>query len=156
MFKGYKAKIEVEPDATPQYFKAYTFPYAMRETVEEQLDWLAAEGTLEPVEYSDWAVPTMAVVKRDKKSVRICGHFKVTVNPISKLHRYLTYQQLNLDADWRKYLVIHTYKHLYHYNRDFPESHGNHSEGIPHVTVYIDDILVTEEYHLQTLERVLE
>ena len=38
VFKGYKAKIEVEPDATPRYFKACTFPYAMRETVEEQLD----------------------------------------------------------------------------------------------------------------------
>ena len=87
-FKEYEAKINVDPDASPQFYKARTVPYAMREKVEAELDRLVAEGTLEPVEYSDWAAPIVPVVKSDRKSVRICGDFKVTVNPVSKLHRY--------------------------------------------------------------------
>ena len=47
---------------------------------------IVAEGMLEPVEYSDWAAPIVAGVKSDRKSVRICGDFCVTVDPISKLH----------------------------------------------------------------------
>ena len=47
-----------------------------------------AEGTLEPVEMSEWASPIVPVVKPDKKSVHICGDFKHTVNPVAKLDRY--------------------------------------------------------------------
>ena len=60
----------------------------MCEKVEAELDRLVAESTLVPVEYSDWATPIVAVVKRDRKGIRICGDFKVTINPVSQLHRY--------------------------------------------------------------------
>ena len=139
--KGYEAKINVDPNATPCFFKARSVPYAMREKVEAELDRLVAEGTLVPVEYSDWATPIMAVVKSDRKSVRICGDFKVTVNPVSQLYRYpipkiedifatleggktftkldlsQAYQQLKLDAESQKYLVINTHKGLFRYTR---------------------------------------
>ena len=140
-FKGYEATINVDPTATPRFYKARTVPYAMRESVEAELDRLVAQGTLEPVEYSDWAAPIVAVMKSDRKSVRICGDFKVTVNPVSKLHRYpipkiedifatleggkiftkldlsQAYQQLKLDAESEKYLVINTHKGLFRYTR---------------------------------------
>ncbi len=58
------------------------------EKVEEELDRLVAEGALEPVDYSDWAAPIVAMMKSDRKSVRICGDFWMTVNPVSKLNRY--------------------------------------------------------------------
>ena len=56
--------------------------------MEAELDRPVAEGTLEPEEYLDWAALIVPVVKSVRKSVRICGDFKVTVNPVSKLHRY--------------------------------------------------------------------
>ena len=72
-FKDYEAKIEVDPGATSRFCKARTVPYAMREKVEEELNRLVVEQTLEPVDYSDWAAPIVAVMKSDRKSVRVCG-----------------------------------------------------------------------------------
>ena len=40
--KGYKAKIVVDPNATPRYHKAWSVPYAMK--VEEELERLQKEG----------------------------------------------------------------------------------------------------------------
>ena len=58
----------------------------MREKVEAELDRLVAEGTLEPVEYSDWAAPIVPVVKSDRKSVRICGDFNTAKREMSVRH----------------------------------------------------------------------
>ena len=140
-FKDCEATIEVDPDAVPQFCKARTLPYSMRQQVEDELDRLVAEGTLEPVDYSDWAAPIVAVLKSDRKSVRICGDFRITVNPVSKLNRYpipkaedlfatlergkpftkldlsQAYQQLKLDEGSRKYVVINTHKGLFRYTR---------------------------------------
>ena len=38
--------------------------------------------------FADWAAPIVPVVKLDKKSVRICGDFKMTINQASRLDRY--------------------------------------------------------------------
>ena len=60
----------------------------MRQKVEEELGRLVAEGILEPVEFSEWAAPIVVVLKSDQKSVGICGDFRMTVNPVSKLDKY--------------------------------------------------------------------
>ena len=70
----------------------------MKKGIEEELDHLVAEGTLQPVDYSYWTTPIVAVLKPDKKSVRICGDFRTTVNPVSKLHRYPVAQVKDLFA----------------------------------------------------------
>ena len=67
--------IEVDPKATLSFCKARSLPYAMREKAETELDRLVQEGTLEPVDYADWAAPIVAVLKSDQKSVRVCGDF---------------------------------------------------------------------------------
>ena len=87
-FKDHEAKIEIDPNATPRFCKARTVPYVMREKVEEELDRLVTEGTLVPLDYSDWAAPIVAVMKSDRRSVRICGDFRMTLNPVSQLNRY--------------------------------------------------------------------
>ena len=50
---------------------------------------LQEEGTIEPVEIAEWAAAIVANLKSDRNSVRICGDFSVTVNPVSRLDRYL-------------------------------------------------------------------
>ncbi len=69
-------------DAVPRFNKARRLPYAMRTKVEEELERLVQEGTLKPVDY---AAPIVAVLKSDRTSVRICGDFRMTVNPTPSL-----------------------------------------------------------------------
>ena len=56
-------------------------PFALRGKVEEALDRLESDGVLEHVNHSEWAAPVVTVPKRDG-SVRLCGDYKVTVNPV--------------------------------------------------------------------------
>ena len=92
----------MDPGATPCYCKARTVPYAMRDKVEAELNRLAQEGTLKPTEHSDWAAPIVAVLKSDKKSVRICGDFRMT---------------LYIDSASQEFVVINTHKGLFSFNR---------------------------------------
>ena len=78
----------VDLKATPRFHKARAVPYAYCELVEKELDRLVQEGILEPVEFADWASLIVPVLKKDKNSVRICGDFKQTVNPVSRLNQY--------------------------------------------------------------------
>ena len=68
-YQGFQARIDVDPQAPLRV------PYAMRSMVDKKLDRLVQEGTLEPVEHSQWAAPIVAVLKSDRKNVRICGDF---------------------------------------------------------------------------------
>ena len=86
--KGFKARIHVDPQAPPKFSKVRSVPYFYRKKVERELDRLVQEGTLEPVEHSEWASPIVAVLKRDGNNIRICGDFKQTLNPVSRLGRY--------------------------------------------------------------------
>jgi len=93
------------------------------------------------VEVSDWAAPIVPVLKSDRSSVRICGDFNVTVNPVLKPDAYpipkvddlyaklqggkfftkldlsQAYQQLCFDKESKKYTVINTHKGLFRYTR---------------------------------------
>ena len=63
---NFQAKIYVNSTAKPQFCKARTVPFAMQEKVEKELQRLVNEGTLEPVQSSDWAAPIVPVLKADK------------------------------------------------------------------------------------------
>ena len=86
----------------------------------------------------------------------------------SKLDLAHAYQQIPLDDPSKKLAVINTQKGLFQYTRlpfgvsaapaIFQRTIEGILRGIPHVCVYLDDILVmgkTEEEHLQRLEAVL-
>ena len=190
--KGFKARIYVDPETPPRFNPARSVPYALRDKVEKELQRLQEEGTLEPVEFAEWAAPIVAVLKRDKNSIRICGDFSVTVNPVSKLDRYpipkiedlfaklskgqyfskldlsQAYQQLPLEEDSKKYVVINTHQGLFRYTRllfgissapgIFQRVIESILQGMKGVVVYLDDILITgpsKEAHLKTLDEVL-
>ena len=85
--KGFKAKLYVN-NHQPIFCKARPVPYAIRSQVEAELEKLTQQNIFEPVPFSDWAAPIVPVLKSDKKSIRIFGDFKLTVNRVSKLDRY--------------------------------------------------------------------
>ena len=86
----------------------------------------------------------------------------------SKLDLAHAYQQLALDQESKQITTINTHKGLYRYHRlpfgihsapsIFQRTMEGVLRGIPHVSVYIDDILITgetDEEHLQNLDTVL-
>ena len=53
--QNFKAHIYIDPAAKPKYCKAHPIPYVVKVKVEEELDRLVAEGTLELVQMAEWA-----------------------------------------------------------------------------------------------------
>ena len=83
-----KAKLVTKDGIVPKFCKARpAVPYALKGQVEEELDRLTREGILEPVEMAEWAAPIVPVVKTDKK-IRICGDFRLIINPALEVDRY--------------------------------------------------------------------
>ena len=139
-FKSAKAKLTLKEDAQAHFHKAQAVPYALRPKVEEELRRLQNEGILTKVEWSEWGTPIVPVPKKDG-SVRICGDYKVTVNPelqaeqyplpriedifarlaggqrFSKIDLRQAYHQLEMEEDSKKYLTINTHMGLFQYNR---------------------------------------
>jgi hypothetical protein len=138
--KGIKAKIHLKPDAQPKFVKPRPIPYAVKGLVGDDLDRLERIGVLERIAHSDWAAPIVPVMK-PSGAVRICGDFKVTVNPQIKVDQYPlprpeelfaslnggqqftkldfseAYLQLELDEAAQSCLVINTHKGLFRYKR---------------------------------------
>ena len=139
---GYKAKIHINPGATPKFCKVRQVPYAMRYNMEEEIERLTTEGIVEPVQFSEWAAPVVSVLKSDQESIHLCGDYKLTVNQVTKPDQYpipqledlfimLTwgktftnldmsqaYQQIELNEEAKLYVVVNTqHKGLFRYNR---------------------------------------
>ena len=124
----------------PKFSKARQVPYAMKGKIEEELKRLQEEGTIESVQFSEWAPPIVPIMKPDH-FLCICGDYKTTVNQVSKLDNYpipkmedflatlgggkkLTkldmsqaYQQLQLDHESKRYTTFNTRTGLFQCNR---------------------------------------
>ena len=81
------ARLSLKEGAVPQFRRPYSVPFAIRESVERELDRLEAEGVLRKVDYSDWAAPIVVVPKKDGK-LRICGNYKMSINPALHVDKY--------------------------------------------------------------------
>ena len=140
-YTGDHVKTLVDPTEHPRYCKARPVPYAMRDKVEAEHQRLQEQGVIEPVTHADWAAPVVAVLKKDRETVRLCGDYKQTVNRAVKLDRYpipriediftkmtgctvfstlnmsQAYQQLILDEESRRLITVNTHKGLFQYKR---------------------------------------
>ncbi len=138
--EGINVKLTVEPECQPKFLKARPLPYALKPKVEASLTELVANSVLEPVSISKWATPIVPVIKKDG-GIRICGDFKVTVNPVLSVEQYplphindlfagLTggqkfskidlnqaYLQMHVEEESRELLTINTHKGLFRYKR---------------------------------------
>ena len=140
--------------------------------MEDALDHLEAEGVIEKITYSDWAAPIVTVPKKDG-TIRICGDYKVTVNPVLEGDKYplpriedlfakLTggkifttldmthaYHQLVLDSESQKYVVVNTHRGLYQYKRlpfgiaSAPSQFQRIMDQILQGMKHVDDIIIT-------------
>ena len=130
----------LKPDTQPRFHRPRPVPFAIKGAIEEELDRFEAEGIIEKVNHSDWAALIVAVPKKDGK-FRLCGDYKVTINPalhvdqyplpkpedlfatvdrgkrFTKLDLRQAYLQLRLDDKSSSYVTVNTHKGLYHYNR---------------------------------------
>lgn len=140
LVKGREAKVHVDPEAQPRFYRPRPVPYALRSKVDEELQRLERMEIIEPTEFSNWAAPIVPVVKQDG-SVRICGDYKLTINQVAKLNKYPlpkieellaslaggkriskldlahAYLQIPLDEESKKYVTVNTHRGLYRYNR---------------------------------------
>ena len=138
--RSHMATLQVQPEAVPKFFRARQVPFAIRNAVGRELDRLEREGILTKVTHSDWAAPIVTVPKPDGR-LRICGDYKVTVNPAQAVDQYplpkpedlftaLTggkkftkldlsqaYLQLALSEESTAYCTVNTHQGLYRYSR---------------------------------------
>ena len=80
-FTHSKARLSVKAEAQPVFHRPRSVPFAIRGAIEQEIRSLVQAGILEEVEHSEWAAPIVAVPKKDGR-FRICGDYKVTVNPV--------------------------------------------------------------------------
>ena len=123
-----------------KYCKPRKLPFAIKPVVGAELDRLEQDGVLERVSHSDWATP-IVVVRKPTGKVRICGDFKVTLNPVfksdihpfplpeelfhklnqgckfSKIDLADAYLQIELEDKSKELVVINTHQGLYRYKR---------------------------------------
>ena len=135
-----RGHLTLRDGAQPKFLKARPLPYALRDRVGLEHDRLEQDGILTKVSHSDWATPVVPIPKKDG-SVRICGDFKVTVNPQLKVDQYplpriddifaslgggkhfskidlrSAYLQMKMDDESKTLLTLNTHKGLYRLNR---------------------------------------
>ena len=106
---GFEAKISVNPEAQPDMSKHAASPLSIeRKWKKSWSTYIVQEGTLEPVEHSEWAAPIVAVLsnspfRRSLSKLSVGGGRLFT-----KLYLSQAYLQVPLDGA-SKQLVV--YKH---------------------------------------------
>ena len=85
--KGIKAHLNVKDGATPRFHKPRPVPFARKPKVEAALDRLESAGIVKKVNHSEWASPIVTPVKKNG-DLRVCGDFKVTINPVLEVDQY--------------------------------------------------------------------
>ncbi|PAA84717.1 hypothetical protein BOX15_Mlig028849g1 [Macrostomum lignano] len=86
-FTQHSVKLRLQEDALPKFCKARPVPYALKSKIDAELQRMQEVGVIEPVRHSDWATPVVPVSKPNG-TIRLCGDYKVTLNPQLKIDHY--------------------------------------------------------------------
>lgn len=114
-YTGRKVHLTFRDDVKPVQLKPYHAPFALAPKIEAELDRLIKAGNLEPIAVSKWATPVLPVYKKDKDQVRLCGNFKLTVNPqlIIKRHpipiKEKIFKTLQVGKEWSQLDLSHAF-----------------------------------------------
>ena len=187
--KKFKAHFEIQTDAVPVFCKARPLPFAMKKRMEEALTQLEKSGVIEKVQHSDWAAPVVKpngtlricgdykltinkVIQLDRYPLPLVDEIFAALNGgklYTRLDLQQAYHQIQLDDDSKKLTVINTPFGLYQFVRLpygaspcvglFQRAMENLLKGLPGVSVFLDDILVTgkdEAEHMKNLRTVLK
>lgn len=140
-FKNHQVDITLEGNPTPIFCKARPVPYSLKTAVSAELDRLEEMNIIKKVTYSKWASPIVVVERGygEKRKVRICGDYKVSVNQVARTEHYPlpnpndifasvqkgkvftildlknAYQQLELSSCTQELLTVNTHQGLYQY-----------------------------------------
>lgn len=133
---GFQARLQVKADTFPRSLKARRVPFPLLQAVERELEDQVRDGLLVKVDRSEWATPVV-VVRKSNNKVRLCGDYKVTVNPnllvdehplptieelfstmaggdkFSKIDLAKAYLQLEVNQEDQHLLTLSTHKGLY-------------------------------------------
>lgn len=139
---GVKAKIDVKDHAKPKFLRARPVPLNTKELVNIDIERLVRNEIISPVKHSEWVIPIVPVEKSDG-SIRICGDFRVAVNPVLNTDIYpqprreelfaelasgeidlaSAYFQMEVEKESKQYLTINTQKGIQYYLIFFAPSH---------------------------------
>ena len=134
-----KVTLKLNSDLKPIFCKARPVPFRFKELIKAELKRLVDSQILTKVYRSEWACPTVNVMKSDGK-IRICGDYSMTLNKcmntvqyplptiedvlgnmgcakiFSKVDLQQAYLQLPLDESSKQYTTINTCEGLFMYN----------------------------------------
>ena len=140
VMNNFEATLQLKEGARPKFCRARSVPFVLNETIEKELDRLEAKDILEKVTHSEWAAPVVPVPKTEGQ-IRLCGDYKVTINPVLEVDQYplpkpdnifatlatgkyfskidLThaYQQMKLKEDSCHLVTMNTHRGLFRYTR---------------------------------------
>ena len=138
--KNFSAHLELTENVKPKFFRPRPVPFALKDRIEQELDSLESANIITKVNFSNWAAPIVVVPKKDGK-LRLCGDYKVTLNPSLEIDKYplpkpedlfatlsggkvfskidlsQAYQQMQLDDCSKELVTVNTHHGLYRYNR---------------------------------------
>ncbi|XP_076284281.1 uncharacterized protein LOC143210894 [Lasioglossum baleicum] len=87
LYNKSKMKIHLKENARPVALKCRHVAYALKPLVEKEIKRLLNLGHLVPVDVSEWVTPIVPTLKGNG-NVRICGDFKLTINPYIITDKY--------------------------------------------------------------------
>jgi hypothetical protein len=86
-FKGECITLKLKEIAKPKFLPVRQIPFALKDKVKNEIKRLLDNKRIEAVKYSEWGTPVVPIMKPDG-SVRLCGDYKVTLNPYLETDHY--------------------------------------------------------------------